>query len=268
MKAACEEVQKVLKDSGCTIDPSVPNLNLTREQLDNMPVLGESSQRQQYNWSCKAGDSLGLGWRSSFYRQHHQRGHAPFKCFHERPCCQGGLPASPWQPGSLPHQEGWCHCPVPTHAALWFRNLWGSICETNHIHISFLVDHQKIPISHPSFCSPCRSTSSIAFWMRKVRRRPLSTAAAGGSDTFTCPLALESPSALEDSLLFTRSSSSCLWCCPISIWSCWTPQSGFLLWTSPVLVLGSSNLPTMWTSGISWNATARPGLHWECVWKV
>ncbi|XP_061587486.1 cytochrome P450 7A1 [Cololabis saira] len=39
MKAASHEVQKVLQDSGLTVDPSEPNLNLSREQLDNMPVL-------------------------------------------------------------------------------------------------------------------------------------------------------------------------------------------------------------------------------------
>lgn len=41
MKAAHEEVQKVLKDSGLKADPSDPTLNLTRDQLDNMPVLGK-----------------------------------------------------------------------------------------------------------------------------------------------------------------------------------------------------------------------------------
>lgn len=41
MKAAREEVQKVLEDSGLTVDPSDPTLNLTRDQLDNMPVLGK-----------------------------------------------------------------------------------------------------------------------------------------------------------------------------------------------------------------------------------
>ncbi|KAG8014395.1 Cholesterol 7-alpha-monooxygenase [Nibea albiflora] len=39
MKAACEEVHKVLEDSGLTADPNDPTLKLTREQLDNMPVL-------------------------------------------------------------------------------------------------------------------------------------------------------------------------------------------------------------------------------------
>lgn len=39
MKAAGEEVQKILEDSGQTIDPNDPKLNLTRDQLDKMPVL-------------------------------------------------------------------------------------------------------------------------------------------------------------------------------------------------------------------------------------
>lgn len=39
MKAAHEEVQKILGDSGKTVDPSDPSLKLTRDQLDNMPVL-------------------------------------------------------------------------------------------------------------------------------------------------------------------------------------------------------------------------------------
>ncbi|KAM9720045.1 cytochrome P450 7A1 [Menidia menidia] len=39
LKAANKEVQKVLEDSGQTVDPSDPTLNLSRDQLDNMPVL-------------------------------------------------------------------------------------------------------------------------------------------------------------------------------------------------------------------------------------
>ncbi|KAM3604187.1 uncharacterized protein V6R79_007519 [Siganus canaliculatus] len=39
MKAACAEVQKILKDAGLTVDPSNPQLSLTRDQLDNMPIL-------------------------------------------------------------------------------------------------------------------------------------------------------------------------------------------------------------------------------------
>lgn len=39
MKAAREEVQKVFKSSGQTVDLSDPTLKLTRDQLDNMPVL-------------------------------------------------------------------------------------------------------------------------------------------------------------------------------------------------------------------------------------
>lgn len=43
MKAAREEVQNVLRDSGQTIDPCNPQLNLTRDQLDKMCVLGKIS---------------------------------------------------------------------------------------------------------------------------------------------------------------------------------------------------------------------------------
>lgn len=41
MEAAREEVQKILQDSGMIVDPCNPELNLTREQLDKMPVLGK-----------------------------------------------------------------------------------------------------------------------------------------------------------------------------------------------------------------------------------
>lgn len=41
MKAAYKEVQKVLNNSGLKVDPSDPTLNLTRDQLNNMPVLGK-----------------------------------------------------------------------------------------------------------------------------------------------------------------------------------------------------------------------------------
>ncbi len=51
MKAACEEVQKVLKVSGLTVDPTDPTLNLTRDQLDNMPVLGKITNRLLENSS-------------------------------------------------------------------------------------------------------------------------------------------------------------------------------------------------------------------------
>lgn len=51
MKAASEEVQKVLKDSGLTVDPINPTLNLTRDQLDNMPVLGKITNRLLENRS-------------------------------------------------------------------------------------------------------------------------------------------------------------------------------------------------------------------------
>ncbi|KAK5859351.1 hypothetical protein PBY51_020914 [Eleginops maclovinus] len=39
MKAACEEVQRILEDSDLKVDPSNPTLNLNRDQLDNMPVM-------------------------------------------------------------------------------------------------------------------------------------------------------------------------------------------------------------------------------------
>lgn len=39
MKAAQEEVKRVLDAAGLTPDPKNPTLNLTRDQLDNMPVL-------------------------------------------------------------------------------------------------------------------------------------------------------------------------------------------------------------------------------------
>lgn len=40
MKAAREEVQKVFHTFGLKVDPDNPTLNLTRDVLDNMPVLG------------------------------------------------------------------------------------------------------------------------------------------------------------------------------------------------------------------------------------
>lgn len=40
MKAAREEVQKVFDTFDLKIDPDNPTLNLTRDVLDNMPVLG------------------------------------------------------------------------------------------------------------------------------------------------------------------------------------------------------------------------------------
>lgn len=42
MKAANEEVQKVLENSGLKLDLCDPTLNLSRDQLDNMPVLGKT----------------------------------------------------------------------------------------------------------------------------------------------------------------------------------------------------------------------------------
>ena len=42
MKAANEEVQKVLGNTGLNLDLCDPTLNLSREQLDNMPVLGKT----------------------------------------------------------------------------------------------------------------------------------------------------------------------------------------------------------------------------------
>lgn len=41
IKAAYKEVNKVLKDSRLKVDPNDPTLNLTRNQLDNMPVMGK-----------------------------------------------------------------------------------------------------------------------------------------------------------------------------------------------------------------------------------
>lgn len=41
MKAAYKEVQKVLNNSGLKVDPIDPTLNLTRDQLNDMPVLGK-----------------------------------------------------------------------------------------------------------------------------------------------------------------------------------------------------------------------------------
>lgn len=40
MKAAREEAQKVFETFGVKIDNHNPTLNLTRDVLDNMPVLG------------------------------------------------------------------------------------------------------------------------------------------------------------------------------------------------------------------------------------
>lgn len=45
MKAAREEVQKLLEGSGLTANLSNPSLNLTREQLDSMPVMGKIISR-------------------------------------------------------------------------------------------------------------------------------------------------------------------------------------------------------------------------------
>lgn len=41
MKAAQKEVERVLRESGPTVDPNELTLNLSRDQLDNMPVLGK-----------------------------------------------------------------------------------------------------------------------------------------------------------------------------------------------------------------------------------
>lgn len=40
MKAATKEVKNVFESSNQKVDPKDPKLVLTREQLDNMPVLG------------------------------------------------------------------------------------------------------------------------------------------------------------------------------------------------------------------------------------
>lgn len=49
MKAAQQEVQKVLAVAGLTVSPSDPTLNLTRDQLDNMPVLGKTTNQFMEN---------------------------------------------------------------------------------------------------------------------------------------------------------------------------------------------------------------------------
>lgn len=58
MKAANEEVQKVLGNTGLNLDLCDPTLNLSREQLDNMPVLGKTrnirlSVLSIYSWLSK-----------------------------------------------------------------------------------------------------------------------------------------------------------------------------------------------------------------------
>lgn len=40
LKAATEEVKSIFERSNQKVDPKDPKLVLTREQLDNMPVLG------------------------------------------------------------------------------------------------------------------------------------------------------------------------------------------------------------------------------------
>lgn len=47
LKAAREEVQKLFTDSGLTVHSGDPSLNLTREQLDNMPVLGKTQSKNE-----------------------------------------------------------------------------------------------------------------------------------------------------------------------------------------------------------------------------
>lgn len=107
----------------------------------------------------------------------------------------------------------------------------------------------------PLSSSPHRNTNLTVSWMRRVRKKPLSTAVAGGCVTSTCPLAPGSPNALADFLLCMRSSSSWLSCCPTLTWNYWTLLSESHLLTSPVLVWESSSLFMMWTSGTSWNWT-------------
>lgn len=46
MKAAREEVQKVFDTFGLKVDPNNSTLNLTREHLDNMPVLGKMTSKK------------------------------------------------------------------------------------------------------------------------------------------------------------------------------------------------------------------------------
>lgn len=48
MKAAREEVQKVFDTFGLKVDPNNSTLNLTREHLDNMPVLGNMTSKESY----------------------------------------------------------------------------------------------------------------------------------------------------------------------------------------------------------------------------
>lgn len=43
MKAASEEFQKVLQSTGQQVASNGPRLTLSREELDNMPVLGKFS---------------------------------------------------------------------------------------------------------------------------------------------------------------------------------------------------------------------------------
>lgn len=52
MKAANEEVKKILESSGQRVDHSKPQLTLSREDLDNMPVIGKG--KLQYTWWNKA----------------------------------------------------------------------------------------------------------------------------------------------------------------------------------------------------------------------
>lgn len=127
LKAAQKEVRKVLRDSGLTMDHDEPNmLNLSRNQLDNMPVLGKITKI--YLWFlqneyqiCVTQEIKVLNillfhsvkkicivntfffFLSTDYRQHHERSHAAFQCLFEYSGGQRGFPASPWQPRSLPY---------------------------------------------------------------------------------------------------------------------------------------------------------------------
>lgn len=112
----------------------------------------------------------------------------------------------------------------------------------------------KNPSSSLSLSSThCRSTSSTVSWMKGVRKKQHFPAAAGGYVTFTCPSALGSLNALADFLLYMRSNSSWLWCCPTLTWNYWTLLSKSHPLTSLVLVWESSSPPMMWTSDTSWN---------------
>lgn len=148
MKAAREEVQRVLEAAGQTVNPNDPTINLKREQLDNMPVLGELIAVQKemiVRLSLKEtvpSPFYVLMFTSFNHRQYHQGSHAFIQCFHECACCQRGLFTSPWQPGGISYTERWCHSPVSPHAALWSRNLRRPLCKKHSNLICERDQHQ------------------------------------------------------------------------------------------------------------------------------